>query len=310
MLTKDVTSRASSVRFGTLFNTLSVGMIMNCKLDSRLAAAFPILQSIEWTEARDAEGFAFNGLGARARLNYLPAGRFDAANRLTVNELMFEWVSIAETIQAARNRYVMVDLGAGYGRWLVNAALLARRSGRTPFVIGVEAEDTHFLWMKEHLPDNQISPAEYRLFHAPITGKRQDVPFTIGHADDWYGQAVLPNPEARFGDWPNAQVEMRRSIVLEDVIGDIPVVDLLDLDIQGMEGEVVSSSIGLMAQRVKRIHIGTHSHEIKDTLRELMTAAGWVPRFDSPCGTTNHPTPAGPVDFGDGVQSWVNPHLA
>jgi hypothetical protein len=37
---------------------------------------------------------------------------------------MFEWVSIAETVQAADDRYVMTDLSADYGRWLVNAALL------------------------------------------------------------------------------------------------------------------------------------------------------------------------------------------
>ena len=284
--------------------------LTKCVLDSRLAAAFPILQPIEWTEPREIDGFAFNALGARARQNYLSAGRFDLANRLAVNELMFEWATIAETIQAAGSRYVMADLGAGYGRWLVNAALLARRFGRIPFLIGVEAEDQHFLWMKEHLADNEISSAEQSLFHAPITGKRQHVPFTIGHAMDWYGQAVLPSAEAGFGNWPNARVEMRRSVVLEDVIADIPNVDLLDLDIQGMEAEVVSSSIELIARRVKRLHIGTHSREIEETLRGLMTAAHFEPRFDYPCRTAHHPTPAGPVDFGDGVQSWVNPRLA
>jgi len=121
---------------------------------------------------------------------------------------------------------------------------------------------------------------------------------------------VLPSAEAGFGNWPDAHVEMRRSIVLEDVIGDTPVVDLLDLDIQGMEGEVVLSSIDLIAQRIKRIHIGTHSREIEDTLRRLMTEAGRQPRFDYPCATPDHPTSAGPVDFGDGVQSWINPRLA
>lgn len=282
---------------------------MKCAPDSRIAAAFPILQSIEWTELREVDGFAINALGARARQNYLPAGRFDVANRLAVNELMFEWITIAETIQAAGDRYVMADLGAGYGRWLVNAALLARRFRRAPFVIGVEAEDTHFSWMKEHLADNGISVAEHLLFHAPITGKHQYVPFTVGHAREWYGQAVLPSVEAGFGNWPNAHVEMRRSVVLEDIIAGRPIVDLLDLDIQGMEAEVVSSSIEIITQRVKRLHIGTHSREIEDTLRSLMTAAGWRPRFDYPCATPHHPTPAGPVDFGDGVQSWINPPL-
>jgi hypothetical protein len=116
---------------------------------------------------------------------------------------------------------------------------------------------------------------------------------------------VLPSRDAGFGHWPNAHVEMRRSIVLEDVIGEIAIIDLLDLDIQGMEAEVASSSIELIARRVKRILIGTHSREIEDTLRQLMTAVGWRPHFDYPCASRNHPTPAGPVDFYDGVQSGV-----
>lgn len=279
-------------------------------LDDPVAAAFPILRTVEWALPRNSGESLFNALGARTRLSYLSPQWFDELNYITADEQMFEWITIVETILAAEDYYVMVDLGAGYGRWLVNAALLARRFKRVPFVIGVEAEDTHFCWMKEHLNDNQIAPVEQQLIHAPITGQRRDVPFTIGHANDWYGQAVLPSADTGFGHWPNAHVEMRPSIILQDVIGDTPVVDLLDLDIQGMEAEVVSSSIELIERRVKRIHIGTHSRQIEDTLRKVMTAAGWEPRFDYPCGTSNHPTPAGPVDFGDGVQSWINPNFA
>jgi FkbM family methyltransferase len=283
---------------------------MKSALDARVAAAFPILQTIEWTLPQEADGFWFNALTARTRQSYMPPHWFDVVNWISVNEQMFEWVTIAETILMAGDQYVMADLGAGYGRWLVNAALLARRLGRASFVIGVEAEDMHFGWMEEHLADNQISLAERRLFHAPVTGERQDVAFTFGHSKDWYGQAVLPSREADFGRWPNAQVETRRSIVLEDIIGDVPVVDLLDLDIQGMEAEVVTSSIELIGRCVKRLHIGTHSREIEDTLRRLMTVAGWYPRFDYPCATSNYPTPAGPGNFEDGVQSWINPRFA
>ena len=211
---------------------------MESAVNDRVVANFPILRTVEWLPPRRSGDFLFNVLGARTRLRYLSEDWFDELSGISVDEGMFEWITLVETIQAAGNRYVMADLGAGYGRWLVNASLLARHFGCAPFVIGIEAEDTHFSWMKEHLTDNGISPAEQQLFHAPITGKRQDVPFTLGHPNDWYGQAVISNADAGFGDWPNARVEMRRSLILEDVIGDTPIVDLLDLDIQGMEVEV------------------------------------------------------------------------
>ena len=77
----------------------------------------------------------------------MPPYWFDVVNWITVDEQMLEWVTITETIRAAGDHYVTADLGAGYGRWIVNAALVARRLGRTFFVIRVEAEDTHFAWM-------------------------------------------------------------------------------------------------------------------------------------------------------------------
>ena len=283
---------------------------MNSMLDDRVAAAFPVLGTIQWLQPRVSEDSWFNILGARTRLNYIQPKWFNPLKRIIPDEQMFEWITIVETVLCAGDRYVMADLGAGYGRWLVNAALLARHFGRTPFVIGVEAEDTHFRWMKEHLADNQISGSEQRLHHAPITGRREDVPFTVGHANEWYGQAVLPSADLGFGNWPNARVEMRRSVVLEDVICETPVVDLLDLDIQGIEAEVISSSIELIDKRVKCLHVGTHSREIEATLRQVMSAIGWHPHFDYPGATSNCPTSAGPIDFGDGVQCWINPRFA
>ncbi len=283
---------------------------LNSALDGRVASAFPVLQTIEWTLPREAEGFSFNALGARARHYYMPPNWFDEVNLIKLNEQMFEWVTIAESILGSGDHYVTADLGAGFGRWLVNAAFLAHQFGRVPYVIGVEAEDTHFSWMEEHVTDNHIPLTACRLLHAPVTGKRQDVAFPVGHAEDWYGQAVLPSPDACFGRWPHAQVEIRQSILLEDIISDISVVDLVALDIQGMEAEVVASSIDLIGRRVKRIHVGTHNREIEDTLRKLMATAGWQPRFDYPCGARNYPTSAGPVNFQDGVQSWINPRFA
>jgi hypothetical protein len=278
-------------------------------LDHRVAAAFPVLRTVEWSSPREGDGFVFNVAGARARQNYFPRHWFDEVSRITLNEEMFEWVDIVETVLASSGSYVIVYLGTGYGRWLVNAGLLARRFSRMPFLVGVEAEDTHFSWLKQHLSDNEISSAEQRLFHAPIGGGRQDVPFTLGHAEEWYGQSVLPSTDYGFGNWPNARVELRRSITLEDAIGDLSAVDLLDLDIQGMEREVVSSSIEFITGHVRRLHIGTHSREIEKNLRTLMTEAGWKSRFDYGCATPNQQTPAGMVDFQDGVQSWINPHL-
>jgi hypothetical protein len=80
---------------------------------------------------------------------------------------------------------------------------------------------------------------------------------------------------------------------------------LIDLDVQGEELKVISSVVESIHQKVKRLHIGTHDHDIERGLRELLSKTGWECRADFQCLTTNE-TPWGPVPFVDGVQSWVN----
>jgi hypothetical protein len=43
---------------------------------------------------------------------------------------------------------------------------------------------------------------------------------------------------------------------------DYPLVNLLDMDVQGAETGIVDSSINVMNKRVRRVHIGAHSPEI------------------------------------------------
>ena len=62
-------------------------------------------------------------------------------------------------------------------------------------------------------------------------------------------------------------------------------------------------------QKVKRLHIGTHSKQIEVGLRDVLRKHHWECLADYAGGSTNQ-TPWGPVSFGDGVQSWLNPRFA
>ncbi|HYM01567.1 MAG TPA: hypothetical protein VET85_01400 [Stellaceae bacterium] len=70
-----------------------------------------------------------------------------------VSEETFEWELLLSAVLDARDRFVMIEAGAGYGRWLVTAAcaLRQRRPEVAFHLIGVEAEPQHFAWMKQHL---------------------------------------------------------------------------------------------------------------------------------------------------------------
>lgn len=244
------------------------------------------------------------------------------------DEEYFEWLDMLESIEQASETFVMIELGAGYGRWCVRAAAALRRRPDCRYqLVAVEAEPVHFRWIHDHFRDNGIDPNAQDLIWAAVGAKPGFVPFWVGAADGWYGQAIAP-----LGEWPPLpDVGARRRlkarsalgrppatssndrtvtwipcVTLADVIAPYPKVDLIDLDIQGAEYDVLASAIELVNKRVLRLHIGTHSPQVEEQLRQLFTTHKWQLVHDYPCQTTSE-TAYGPIHFSDGVQTWVNP---
>ncbi len=52
--------------------------------------------------------------------------------------------------------------------------------------------------------------------------------------------------------------------------------------------------------------IGTHSRHIEARLKQKFARLGWRNAFSFPCHSET-PTAFGPVQFEDGVETWVNP---
>ena len=47
----------------------------------------------------------------------------------SIDEEYFEWIALLAAISAARGRFCMAELGAGWGRWMASAAVLCRQKG-------------------------------------------------------------------------------------------------------------------------------------------------------------------------------------
>jgi FkbM family methyltransferase len=241
----------------------------------------------------------------------------------------FEWVDLIESVEEARESFVMMELGAGFGRWSVRGALAAQRKPGCRFTcIAVEAEPQHFHWMLDHFRDNGIDPREHDLIWAAVDTQSGFAPFEVGKADGWYGQQLIPIKKMSM---PLPTVRTRRRLKARSFLGRPPVmpsegrvlswvpcvtltellqpyphVDLLDLDIQGAEVAVLRSAMASLQRRVRRVHVGTHSAHIEEDLRQLFGGQGWEKRNDYPC-QSRVSTPYGEITFGDGVQTWLNP---
>jgi FkbM family methyltransferase len=239
----------------------------------------------------------------------------------------FEWIDVLEAVDQAHETFVMIELGAGYGRWCARAAAAIRRKGNCRYqLVAVEAEPAHFRWMHEHFRDNDIDPGDHELIWAVVQARPGFVPFWVGAADCWYGQAIavgqaLPLPDtgtrrrlkarSALGRPPVITSNERTAtwipcVTLAEVLAPYARVDLLDLDVQGEEYDVLASAIDLVDERVRRLHIGTHSPQVEQQLRQLLSAHSWQNINDYP-GQSTTQTPYGAIQFGDGVQTWVNP---
>ena len=267
----------------------------------------------------------FAALAAQAR----DAPHHVSANYPAFSEAYFEWIDVLQSVVDAKKSYTMIELGAGIGCWAVRAAYaLQQFNPNLPYrLIAVEAEPNHFEWMRDHFLDNGINPDHHLLIHAAVSEKPGEVSFYIknpdGSADPsvWYGQALtkdyevdVPAEEAPYGHYPvrrhqsGAKSITVPAVTLASILDGLPEVDLIHLDIQRAELGVIRSAIHELGRKVKRLHIGTHGRDIENGLRELLKSHHWRLVADYP-SFSREPTPWGPIDFLDGVQSWVNPRL-
>jgi len=215
------------------------------------------------------------------------------------DEEYFEWIDLLESVDQARGSYTFVELGAGYGRWSVRAALAAAQRGLTPLrLVAVEGEPTHFEWLKIHFVDHGLDPQQHALIHAAVSDADGETFFHVGRPAEWYGQSIA---------YSDTGCTVRK-ITLRSVLEPLGSVDLLDSDVQGEELKCCSSAIDLLDAKVKRLYIGTHSPEIEAGLRTLLDGHGWRCLVDYGLAQANE-TPYGTIQFVDGVQSWGNPRF-
>ena len=241
------------------------------------------------------------------------------------NENYFSWLDLIDAVTLARDNFVMIELGAGYGRWLVNAAFLLKRVNSIPYqLIGVEAEPTHYHFLQKHFLDNNIDMGCCELINKAITVNKKIERFWVGNPSGWYGQAIKEEPgnhrnlfhewliriSKRLGLFSDYNTEDQSviwvlGVSLSTIMKKYNHIDYIDMDVQGTELSIITDAITEMNCKVKRIHIGTHSREIEDGLHTLFLQHGWICVNDYRCNSESD-TPYGKIVFIDGLQTWVN----
>jgi FkbM family methyltransferase len=189
----------------------------------------------------------------------------------------------------------MIELGAGFGRWTARAAAAAEQRNLRYSLMAVEAEPTHFAWLKENLHDNRVDLNHCRLVQAAVAARDGQIGFHVGNAENSYGQSIG-------GD------TIVEAFGLPTLLLPFDVVDLIDMDVQGAELDVLASSKAVLDQKVRRIYIETHGQRVHASLLTLFRDLRWKPHFLYE-GNVADGTPWGKINFQEGAQSWLNPRL-
>jgi FkbM family methyltransferase len=265
------------------------------------------------------EGFMIDFLGGRTRVAYLKGYEHFNGTVLGVPTREApvlhehdEWLGALTSVLGARRRgaLVVMELGAGWGPWLVSCALAADKfdSIREVDLVGVEATTSHHAMMLTHFRDNGLDPGSHELLVGAVGDKHGVVRFPR-----------LPDPAA---DWGATELTLKNGTLvdklgrrfdefdeipcytIEDLVGRFSTVDLLHVDIQGAEGSAIPVAMPTLSERVRRTVVGTHGLQLDRVISESFRAAGWVIEAQRPSVLT-----AGGALLRDGVQVWRNDNV-
>jgi hypothetical protein len=223
---------------------------------------------------------------------------------------MAEWAYALRSVERAHSSFTIIELGCGWGCWMNNTGMVAKRLGKTVNLIGIEGDEGHIQFAQESLTTNGFDASEYAL----IRGVAAATP----------GIALFPRQEFAGGDWSLSPVfsanEQQRAearatgqyeelpmIPLAEVAANYPLIDLLHVDIQGGEVPLIEGCLDLLREKCASILVGTHSREIEGRLQELLIRDGWKLDIERPAIVRL--VDEGPIVVTDGVQGWRNPRI-
>jgi hypothetical protein len=221
-----------------------------------------------------------------------------------------EWAAALRAVDLSGSTFTVVELGCGWGCWLNNTGVAARRSGRKPYLIGVEGDEGHIVFAREAYIANGFLDSQVTLYHGIAATKD--------------GAALFPRQETAGVNWGlepvlNPGIAQRavarltgkyaklRMVSLETVTQGHQRIDLLHMDIQGGEADFIDGCLPLLAEKVAYIVVGTHSREIEGRIFSCLRGAGWLLEIERPA-ILSLPNGVPQVKV-DGVQGWRNPRL-
>jgi FkbM family methyltransferase len=268
--------------------------------------------------AKPEPGFVVDFLGSRIRTTSLwqAARAFEGkAPEIPVpgdfHAETIEWIGLLKAVRSASEKYVAMELGAGFGPWIIAGAVAARHRGIADIrLCAVEGDSHHFQFLRQHFSDNGFDPEKHDLIEAVVGVKNGVARWPANSApaaEEWGSRPVEGGRDYR--GLPVEQTRPVKIIPLRDLILKQPAWDLIHIDVQGHEVNICRSCMDDLTSRVRWIIAATHSRKLDGDFLELMHSAGWILEHEKPSKFAFSPGAASleAMTLLDGTQVWRNP---
>jgi FkbM family methyltransferase len=290
-----------------------------------------LLDQYSAPDALPLPGFYTDFSGVRTRLSYFGIDSHPAEHHIgtlpfpddALHAESIEYVAVAKALEQAKNSFTVVELGAGYGPWLVFGAKSALKKGISDItLIAVEADLQRHQLFHTNLADNglplpQTSPAaldsaqniQVRCIHGAISDSIGKVSFGSQSVLDW---GASPIEGGGTTDYRGVTVKAEEidTYTIDAVLSDVSVVDFMHMDIQGFELKSIRASLDVLQRKVRVLLVATHSRALEGGVIDLLHDNGWQLLLEKPCkftpGTTGDLTAA---TYLDGTQVWINTRI-
>jgi FkbM family methyltransferase len=239
--------------------------------------------------------------------NVAPQGRVLKPGYPSTSEWTVDWIACLLAAKLAGDRFSVIELGAGYGQWMVSSIMAYKTINPISPAHGMalEAESRHFEWLKLHVDKNLSG----------YSNIQTDLLFAAAGYDGVVQFPVNRNPDANYGlsygsTYPDLPMQDVQSLSMQSIdqrFGESEI-DLLHVDIQGAEADLMANpGFDEALKKTRVVLFGTHrTDELHLEVKKRVENAGMTIAIEWSRNSTLE-TLFGEIKTGDGAILAVNP---
>ena len=218
-----------------------------------------------------------------------------------------EWASVLRAVDEAQSVFRLIEVGCGWGCWMNNLGVAAKRAGLDIALTGIEGSAEHLAIARALMALNDLSEDETRLVHGVAASKSDRALFPRTDKGGYGAVPVFFPDEIQYKKLmkTGAYEELKTFTLSEVSHGKVQ--DLMHVDIQGSEISFVEGNWDEISRLVRRIFVGTHGRVIDGALMAFFLEKGWVLEAERP--SYEEIRKGKLVLMIDGAQLWRNPQL-